>query len=182
MISINQYIEEISITTVPWSGYIYHYIFNKDLLDKILRSGKLVPVNRLGDPKRLEHYKDRIPGLDAEGFFKDFYNRVYKPVLKKPYRNWGIYMTPLDLSSFTDLKYRFFFKVKDLPGDTVIQLRFKAHRVTSDADIARVMKNFEDINKIKRLYKTSKFHFQSLPQVVNFSDEIKVSRRNLEKL
>jgi len=179
------------------STSIYHYVFDDKLIHKILSSGKLFPVNRIKDEKRIKDYANRaleykLTGSNvnnsdienAEIYWRHVYQEFYEPVIKKPYRNYGIYMTTIDLVGITSVKYRFVFNFDDLDGDTVFQVgKNNIRLLNSENQLSIFNKPYLDHDKVKRIWDTTrKLKFTRLPQIVNFSDSIKVSNENLEIL
>jgi hypothetical protein len=190
---IESYLAELNNST--WDGYIYHYQFDSKNMNKILSSGHLIPANKSKNPKANKDYGDRAIKMKLDGSSKensDFenaeiywehaYDHFYKPCLKKPYKNYGIYCTCLDLFKITDkLKFRFKFTLDDLKGDTVIQLGKNVSKINSSSDIKKVTNKFTD-DKVEKIWKRPGLKFLKLPQIVNFSDSLKVNKNIVEEL
>lgn len=160
---------------------IYHYGFYQDEKFKhILKDKALKPANLVRDPDTMARYENRISGMNADEYWEHAYNYFYKPVVKKAYKNYGIYMTCLDLFGvIPSIKIRFNIPFERLKGDTVIQIHKNVKLVKSEKDIIDACKNF-NADKIKDLWENSKFKFVKLPQIVNFSDSIPISKFDLE--
>lgn len=76
--------------------YIYHYIWEEEHIKNILKSKKLISINKLGnDHEGTIKYKDRDgKSLSPDEYFELVYNKLYKDILKKPYTTYGLYFTP----------------------------------------------------------------------------------------
>lgn len=182
-----------------WNGFIYHYLFNFSEVNKILKSNKLFSINILKDPEIVKFYSNlatskKLKGVskensdieNAEIFWEYFYNKFYRDILNKPYSNYGIYMTTIDLFSFDcglDLKYRFRFSYNDIKGkDIIISISGKAKKVNSINDIKLAADIYSNNKLVERIWNTSnKFKFKRLPQIIVFSDYLKVNKSMLEK-
>lgn len=160
---------------------IYHYGFvNDEKIVNILKDGGLKPVNITRDPVALSFYENRKSNMSPDEYFEFIYNKLYKPILKKPYKNYGIYMTCVDLFGITNLKIRFKIPFDRLKGDTLIQVGGNVQRVKSEADIINVCRKFQDQKKVERIYNSYKFKFKALPQIINFEDFLPVSKNDME--
>ena len=189
---LESYLSEL--TNSEWDGFIYHYQFDGKNMNKILSSGHLLPANRSKNPKTNKIYGDRAIKMKIEGsskensdlenaeiYWKLVYNHIYKPCLKKPYKNYGIYLTCLDLFKITNtLKFRFKFTLTDLKGDSVIQIGKNASKINSSSDIRKVANKFPN-DKVKRIWEGPGLKFIKLPQIVNFSDFLKVNKNMVEE-
>lgn len=189
--------EQKSVKIVPWNGFIYHYLFNDDQLNKILKSGKILSADRVLNEKSILDYAKRaidkkFPNAskkntdleNAKIYWKRIYEERYEPITKKPYLNYGIYLTPLDLFQFdNNLKYRFRFNIFDLLKQStsiVMQIGAKRWLVKSEISIEKVMDYFQDYIKVEKLWNSSKLKFQRLPQIVIFTDSLSVDKYKLE--
>ena len=160
---------------------IYHYgLVNDEKIVNILKDRSLKPINITRDPVALSFYENRKPGMSPDEYFEFIYDKLYKPILRKLYKNYGIYMTCVDLFGITNLKLRFIIPYKRLKGDTIIQVGGNIKLVKSEQDIIDVCKNFQNQEKVKRLWNSYKFKFKALPQIINFEDSIPVSKNDLE--
>jgi hypothetical protein len=130
----------------------------------------------------MTEYASRTTSNDADTYFEEMYDKFYKPVLKKPYRNYGIYTTTVDLIGIADVKYRIDIPLCYLdPEQTVIQIGADV-KPFSIKLWQEVTDRFSNKKDVKRLYDSSKLHFQRLPQVVTFVDALEVSRGNIVPL
>jgi len=175
---------------------IYHYVFDEASLDKILKLGKLLPVNRNLSHERVYGYAERAISLklkgvseyntpleNAEIYWKAAYNLFYRGALNKPYINYGIYFTPIDLAGIIKIKYRFRLDFSKLTGDSVLQISRKVELIESGSRLLQLTKAYTNKVKNKELWdRAPGAHFKYLPQIVNFSNYIKVSRKDLEIL
>ena len=72
--------------------YLYHTLLNPefDALEPILKNG-LRPLSDFPDSERWQQIEKHMPG-----FYKTLYEQVAQSILKKPYGNSGIFVTPID--------------------------------------------------------------------------------------
>jgi len=180
-----------------WNGYIYHYLLDFSDVNKILKSGKLYPIDELKDAKIIKFYSDlsisnKLEGSseekddleNAEIHWKHFYDKFYKNVLKEPYKHYGIYMTTVDLFSFdNNINYRFKFIYEDLKNfKSVIQVSGKVKKINNSKDIELTANVYSNTNLVKRIWESTKrFKFKRLPQIVVFCDSIKIDKTMLEE-
>jgi len=169
--------------------FVYHYIFKKNekYIKEILRSGELLPVDYIKNKEpALDKYEDREGFKDVNDELEYIYDEFYKPVLKKPYSNYGIYFTTVDLFAFpNDTVARFKVPISRLKGDNIVQLRKSNITKPEDAKdfkhkIEELQKDFNDVEKVEKIYNVAELKFQKLPQIVNFSGSVKVSKADLE--
>lgn len=184
---------------MKWDGFIYHYLLDFSDVDKILKSRKLYPINILKDPKIIKHYSNTAIEKKLEGASKDnsdienaeitwkyFYDKFYKDILKKPYKNYGIYMTTVDLFSFDcgkNVRYRFKFTYDDIKGkDSIILISGRAKKINSKKDLKLAADIYSNDKLVERIWNTSKkFKFKRLPQIIVFSDYLNVNKSMLEE-
>ena len=180
-----------------WDGNIYHYILEHGDVDTILKSGKLVPIDILKDPKIMKFYSDKTVAKklcsnpkensdleNAEICWKYYYDKFYKDILNKPYEHYGIYMTTIDLFAFpTKPKYRFRFSYDDIKDKEVtIQVSGNVKKVKSYNDLKRAADKFSNPKIVERIWNTSEnFKFKRLTQVVVFADHININESMLER-
>lgn len=71
---------------------VYHYFFqpDPDTIESVLQSG-LRPLSDFPTSERWQQIQTHMPD-----FFQTLYNRMVEPILKKPYPNSGIFLTPID--------------------------------------------------------------------------------------
>lgn len=189
--------EQKSPRIVPWNGFIYHYLFNENQVNKILKDGKLLPIDKIADKDKIKDYAERaikkkFPGAskkntdlkNAQIYWKHVYEEKYESIIKKPYENYGIYLTPLDLFQFdSGMKYRFRFSFYDLlkqSPDMIIGIGSKVWKVRTNASIEKAMVYFQDYVKVENLWKSSKLKFQRLPQIVLFAKSLPLDKNKLE--
>jgi hypothetical protein len=77
---------------------LYHYLFNPDpdAISAILENG-LHPLSDFPDSPRWKQIESVYPG-----FFEWLYEEFAEPVLKKPYTNSGIFLSPIDFRRMPD--------------------------------------------------------------------------------
>ena len=78
--------------TVCSTTHLFHYMFNpnQDSLDSFMQNG-IRPLSDFPESERWKQLEEHMPG-----FYKDLYKMMAEPVLKKPYTNSGIFVTPID--------------------------------------------------------------------------------------
>lgn len=166
-----------------YNEFLYFYIFNDRFLNNILNSGKIVPANI--HKSTLDNYKGSYDVNFDDDFFKNVYNLFYKKILdNKPYKNFGIFLTTIDLFSFeNDIKYRFKIPYNRIRKHDLIIGVNKHYKIVNDwEDIESVSIKFKDVKIIKDLFnKHSVRKFLELPQIIDFSGEISISMEDLEK-
>jgi hypothetical protein len=172
----------------------YHYIEN-DKINVASYGGELRPVDGLLNKKiRKEAYKEYAVRArqmeisnsandekDALAYFYWMYNKLYKPVLKMDYKNYGIYLTPVDLWCCT--KYYTTRVVIDL---------LKINTETALIQVGERVKkfSFKECRKQTLLYSKQKIEeclnnsfriFMKLPQIICFEESIKFKPDDVEK-
>jgi hypothetical protein len=77
---------------------LYHYLFNPDpeLISSILENG-LRPLSDFPESPRWKQIESIYPG-----FFEWLYGEFAAPILKKPYANSGIFLSPIDFRRMPD--------------------------------------------------------------------------------
>lgn len=158
---------------------VYHYCYNGAMIDTILAEG-LKPVNLTRDPKELARYSERVEGGNPDEYFRNTYKQFYEKALNRPYKNYGIYMTTVDLGSI-DPKIAFRIDVPLTSFDqsnTVIQLGAKVEKFTMKG-WDRISREFADPKVVKKIYDSSKLKFKQLPQIVCFDDVIKIEKNHI---
>jgi len=165
--------------------YIYHNLYNDKYLNIILKEGKLLPVNKLKLKERIADYEKRSKTGEADDYFEETYNKRYKQVLKEPYKNYGIYFTPLDIFKIDDkLKYRFKLRLIDLiqKGDRlVVQVGADVKKINSVDDVLKIMQKYVDEKIVKEIYNNSKLKYKRLIQIVDFEDSVEIDKSMLEE-
>jgi len=74
------------------TNYVYHSLLNPefDKVEPILNDG-LQPLSNFPNSDRWQQIEKHMPG-----FYKNLYKNVAQPIIKKPYTNSGIFVTPID--------------------------------------------------------------------------------------
>jgi hypothetical protein len=176
---INNLVYQALLESVNQKIPIYHYVFNMKNLNNILKMGKLLPINQLIDTNK-DDYNVYIK-RDIN-YLETTYNKFYKNILNKPYdNNYGIYLTPVDLFSFPNqLTHRFTFTINDLDlSKTVIKIRSNVQLLTQK-NLNQISLKYSNPKEIEEIYNSPSLKFILLPQIVTFSDYLKVSKNNLE--
>ncbi len=72
--------------------YVYHALLNTDdsIVDFILSNG-LRPLSDFPDSPRWKQINEAMPG-----FFENLYQMIGQEVLNRPYRNAGVFVSPID--------------------------------------------------------------------------------------
>lgn len=72
--------------------HVFHYTFNPDMdaLESFLAQG-IRPLSDFPESERWKQLEKHMPD-----FYENLYRNIAEPVLKKPYPNSGIYVTPID--------------------------------------------------------------------------------------
>jgi hypothetical protein len=78
--------------------YVYHALLNPefDKVEAILKDG-LRPLSDFPDSERWKQMEKHMPG-----FYEGLYEAIARPVIKKPYNNSGIFVTPIDFQKLPD--------------------------------------------------------------------------------
>jgi hypothetical protein len=172
----------------------YHYISNE--IDVASYGGELSPIEGVLNKKiKKEAYKEyavrarqmKISNSgddekDALVYFHWMYNKLYKPVFKTDYKNYGIYLTPVDLWCCT----------KHYAARVVIDL-LKINTETAIIQVGKIVKKFSlaecrkqaliyDKRKINECLKNSSLIFMKIPQIICFEESIKFKSDEVEKL
>jgi len=110
--------------------HLFHYMFNPDqaAIDSFLNNG----IRPLSDFPESERWKQ----LEAEmpGFYENLYRMIGEPVLGVPYKNSGVYITPIDFrmlpGTYLQDKPRFMIPIGRLnPQQTVVTYVLDGQRV-----------------------------------------------------
>ena len=71
--------------------YVFHALINEEaVLDSILDRG-LRPLSDFPDSDRWRQIQEQVPGM-----FESIYRRWGEPIVGEPYRNSGIFLSPID--------------------------------------------------------------------------------------
>jgi hypothetical protein len=109
------------------------------------------------------------------------YDKLYKPVLKTDYKNYGIYLTPVDLWSCTEYyATRIVIDLTTINTETaVIQVGDKVKRVSFNERERQTV--LYDERRIKKCLENSSRIFMKLPQIICFEESIKFKPGQVEK-
>ena len=167
------------------TSYVYHALLNPEFekVEAILANG-LRPLSDFPESERWQQLEQHMPG-----FYKNLYDMIAKPVLKRPYENSGIFVSPIDFQKLPDSlmndKTRFAIPVDRIDPDYAvltwvideerIALPFTPENLEQAAEIwtAEMVKTWfaKDPSKI----------FFYVPQVAVYQPGgIKVTREDLE--
>ncbi len=80
------------------TDYVFHNFFNPDpaLIDSVLETG-LRPLSDFPESDRWQ----QIQQFQSD-FFEQLYNGIAAPIIKKPYTNSGIFVSPIDFRLLPD--------------------------------------------------------------------------------
>jgi hypothetical protein len=172
----------------------YHYI-RDDKIDAASYGGELRPVDNLLDKeiqktvykeyaahaRQMEISNFADDEKDAAAYFRWMYDRLYKPVLKTEYKNYGIYLTSVDLWSCTELyEARVVIDLSAINAETaLIQVGNKVKRFSFEECGRQVF--LYDEGKIKKCLENSPRVFMKLPQIICFEESIKFKPNQVEK-
>ena len=78
--------------------YVYHAMLNPefDKVETILKDG-LRPLSDFPESERWKQMEEYMPG-----FYKQLYEGIAQPVIKKPYSNSGVFVTTIDFQKLPD--------------------------------------------------------------------------------
>jgi len=81
------------------TNYVYHSLLNPefDKVEPMLKDG-LQPLSKFPNSDRWQQIEKHMPG-----FYKNLYENVAQPIIKKPYNNSGIFVTPIDFQKLPAL-------------------------------------------------------------------------------
>lgn len=160
---------QASITQRQVPVYTYWYLLYDHDIKDIQREG-LKPIDLLSAEQQ-EHY--RTPKLSPQEYWRDRYDLFYKHVLKKPYRHYGIYTTPIDLPHHSQggPHCRVRFEITELLPLAVLHcLDLGILELATETNVTVAQQSYTSA-KIKTVWTTVKQRrFRFLPQVVYFGD------------
>jgi hypothetical protein len=172
----------------------YHYVTD-DKTDAASYGGELRPVDNLLDKETqktvYKEYAARARQMkisnfaddekDAPAYFRWMYDRLYKPVLKTEYKNYGIYLTPVDLWSCTELyTARVVIDLSAINTETaLIQVGNRVKKFSVEECGRQVF--LYDGERIKKCLENSSRVFMKLPQIICFEESIKFKPDQIEK-
>jgi hypothetical protein len=168
------------------TDYVYQYFFqcNADTLNRILDDGRLRPLSDFPESARWQ-------GLEAEkpGFYKNLYDMIGKPIINKPYKNSGVFMSAIDFDKLPDAylhgKPRFKIPVSRLDPDwSVITYVWYDERIIADLhnDNLQRVANFWTEDNVRKWFGADPGKvFFHVPQVAAYQPEgVHVSIDDLE--
>ena len=172
----------------------YHYI-SDDKIDAAFYGGELRPVDNLLDKKiqkaEYKEYAARARQMkisnsaddekDAAVYCRWIYDKLYKPVLKTDYKNYGIYLTPVDLWSCTEhYAARVVIDLSTINAETaLIQIGDKVKRFSIEECGKQIF--LYDERRIRKCLENSPRIFMRLPQIICFEESIKFKPNQVEK-
>ena len=175
----------MSKTIVCSTTQLYHYLFNpkEDALDSFYEIG-IRPLSDFPDSDRWKQLEAQMPG-----FYRDLYAMMAEPVLKKPYQNSGIFITPIDFrlvpGTYLYDKPRFKIPVERIdPEYAVLTYVLDDQRVVArfTAEARQTTAVVWDAEMVKQWFAvdpTKSFFY--VPQVACYQGVIKVSSSDLEQ-
>jgi len=111
--------------------YVYHALLNPefDKIEAICKDG-LHPLSDFPESDRWKQLEQAMPG-----FYKNLYEGVAQPVIKKPYSNSGIFVTTIDFqklpNSFLNNKTRIKIPIEKLdPNYCVLTYVINEERIS----------------------------------------------------
>jgi len=174
-LDINNIIPSTESLTVPKNTTmkLYYYVYNENLLENINKTGIILPSNKTKSDKTLALYAKRTESGNPEDYYKDLYHKFYEKTVKKPYDNYGIWMTPVDIFTFAQFPvYRYHIDINLINGHTaVLQINNRVALLNTIDNISDLMKDFSTEAKCKKAWDDAdpKYKFEKLPQVIDFS-------------
>jgi hypothetical protein len=172
----------------------YHYITN-DKIDVTCYGGELRAVDNILD-KRIQknvykEYAARARQMkisnsvsdekDAAAYFRWMYEKLYKPALKAEYKNYGIYLTPVDLWFCTELyEARVVIDLSEINTETaLIQVENRVKRFSVE-ECGRLVFLYDE-GRIKKCLENSPRVFMKLPQIVCFEESMRFKPEQVER-
>ncbi len=166
--------------------YLYHTLLNSEFekVAPILKNG-LRPLSDFPNSDRWQQIEKYMPG-----FYKNLYDQVAQPILKKPYSNSGIFVSPIDFqklpSSLMYNKIRFRIPVARLdPTCCVITYELNNERVSLSLSLENLEKtaNIWDAEMVQTWFakdKTKMFYY--VPQVAIYQPQgVPIEQDDLEE-
>ena len=162
---------------------LYHYLFNgEESIDAILAEG-LLPLSALSNQPRWLSLNQRFPDL-----FKSLYTLFAEPILKEPYRNSGIFLTPIDFRKMPDQPLSGFRRIV-VPTTaldatmTTITYEWMAKRVVmafSQTSLEQVRDLWTD-DLVRSWFGRDRYRlFFSVPQVVSYQGNVPIQHSWVE--
>ena len=164
--------------------HLYHYLFNpkEDVLDSFLENG-IRPLSDFPESERWQQLEAEMPG-----FYRDLYAMMAEPVLKKPYQNSGIFITPIDFrllpGTYLNDKPRFKIPIDRIdPAYTVLTYVLDDERFVAKftAEARQTTADIWDAEMVKRWFAvdpTKSFFY--VPQVAVYQGKIAVLKEDFD--
>jgi len=162
------------------STHLFHYMFNpnQDSVDSFLQNG-ILPLSAFPESDRWKELEEQMPG-----FYENLYKMIAEPVLKKPYTNSGVFITPIDFrllpESFLYDKPRFNIPISQIdPEMTVLTYVIDDERVLLPftAENRQNIAALWDAEMVKRWFNvdnTKAFYY--VPQAAAYQGQIVVTQ------
>jgi hypothetical protein len=173
----------------------YHYITD-DKIDVSSYGGELKAVDNLLNKEiqkaKYKEYAARARQMkisnsgdnekDALAYCHWIYNKLHKPVLKMDYKNYGIYLTPIDIWLYTKVySTRIIIDILTVNKETtLIQVGKKVKKFSPEECKKQILLYNEQ--KIRECFTNSSRIFIKLPQIICFEESIKFNPAMVEKL
>jgi len=164
--------------------HLFHYMFNpkQESLDSFLQNG-IRPLSDFPDSQRWIELEEQMPG-----FYENLYKMMAEPVLKKPYSNSGIFITPIDFrllpGTYLHDKPRFRIPVKRLdPEMTVITYILDDERIVLPfaAEHLENIASTWDEKMVRRWFAVDQTKvFFYVPQVAAYQGKIEIQKDDFE--
>jgi len=155
---------------------------NQDSVDSFLQNG-IRPLSDFPESERWKELEEHMPG-----FYKNLYKMMAEPVLKKPYSNSGVFITPIDFRLLPDTylyaKPRFRIPVERIdPEMTVISYVIDDERIILpfSAENRQRVADLWDEKLVRRWFgvdNTKVFFY--VPQVAVYQGQISVTQDDYE--
>ena len=166
--------------------YLYHTLLNSefDKVDPILKNG-LRPLSDFPNSDRWQQIEKHMPG-----FYKNLYDQIAQPILQKPYRHSGIFVTPINFqklpSSLMYNKTRLRIPIERLdPAYCVITYVLNNERVSLGLTLENLEKtaNIWDADMVQTWFakdRTKMFYY--VPQVAIYQPQgVPIEQDDLEE-
>ena len=164
--------------------YLFHYMFNpnQESLDSFLENG-IRPLSDFQDSQRWIELEEQMPGC-----YENLYKMLAEPVLKKPYTNSGIFITPIDFrllpGTYLYDKPRFRIPLERLePEMTVITYVLDDERFVLPFTTEQLenIASIWDEKKVRRWFAVDQTKvFFYVPQVAAYQGKIEIQRDDFE--
>ena len=164
--------------------HLFHYLFNpnQDSLDSFLENG-IRPLSDFPNSDRWKQLEEHMPG-----FYENLYKMMAEPLLKKPYPNSGIFITPIDFRLLPDTylydKPRFKIPIERIePEMTVVTYVLDDERILlpfTDETLKDIAKKWDEklVRRWFNVDNTKAFFY--VPQVAAYQGRIEVVQADYE--